>query len=68
MSQVIIIKKLKYIRVSAQTKPYCILYDVDFDSNSYLYANMYNHTYYVPLKIYESIYNALTWMKQLKGV
>lgn len=63
MSQVTIIKKLKYNKVSAQAKPYCILYDVDFDSGSYLYANMYNHIYYIPLKIYEIIYNTLVWRK-----
>lgn len=63
MSQVVIIKKLKYIKASPKSKPYCIMYDVDSGSNSNLYANLYNYIYYIPLKIYEILYNAFTWMK-----
>lgn len=66
MSQVKIIKKLKYIKVPFENKSYCIMYDIDFDSGSNLYANMYNVIYYLPLKLYEITYNIKTWMRLRK--
>jgi len=66
MSQVKIIKKLKYIRVPSENKSYCIMYDIDSDSGSNLYANLYHTLYYLPLKLYEITFNVKTWMRLRK--